>query len=124
MADEISLTVQLNYANGDAKLLVNPGAIKITQSTLGLHAPIVTVNSSVEEDLAIGDIGTLGLLTLRNTDPTNYVTYGTKTSTGGMLAFGRIEASEVATLRLEPGTTVRWQANTAAVKVQVWLLED
>ncbi len=124
MADEISLTVQLNYKNGNAEALVNYGTIKITQATLGLHAPIVTVNSSVEEDLAIGDIGTLGLLTMRNTDPANFVTYGTKTSTGGMLAFGRIEAGEVMSMRLEPGTTMRWQANGGAVKVQVWLLED
>lgn len=126
MADELTVTLQVQYENGSAKVLINPGSINVTQTTQGLHAPIVTVNTTAEEDMAVGDIGTEGWLVMRNLDPTNYVTYGTKNTTGDntMIAFGRIEAGEVMAARIEPGKTLRWQANTAAVKVQTWLFED
>jgi hypothetical protein len=121
MADEISLTVQFNYANGSAKVLVNPGAIKRDQAAVGLWAPIVTV-AATEEDLLPVDISTLGYIVLLNLDPTNFVTYGAKDTT--MKALGRLEAGDIAVLRLEPGITLRWIADTAPVQVQVWLFED
>ena len=76
-----------------------------------------------EEDLSVGDVGTVGWLFLRNLDSSNYVVFGPK-SGGAMVAFGRLKAGEVAALRVSSGVTLRWQANTAAVKVQVILLED
>lgn len=122
MAGTIGLTIQTNYENGNASLLFNPGTVSISQTNQGYHSPVVTVNSSAEEDFAIGDVGTNGVLTMRNLDVTNYVTYGPKDTT--MTAFGRIEAGEVVAMRLEPGVTMRWQANTAACNVQVTLYED
>jgi hypothetical protein len=95
---------------------------EITQAAQGAHSPVVSVET-VEEDLPIGDITTLGWLYLRNLDTTNYVTYGPK-SGGAMVAFGRIKPGEPALMRLEPGITLRWVANTAAVKIQVKLFQD
>ena len=120
MADELKVTITANLENGEDKQTWNHGQDKITQAAIGGHGGIVSVGTS-EEDLAIGDVGTLGWLFLRNLG-VNYVTYGPKDTT--MKAFGRLEAGEEAALRLEPGITLRWQANTAAVKVKVWLLED
>lgn len=122
MADEIKLTIQGSLTNGKLSETFAPGQISITQTTQGSHGSTVSVGTS-EEDLSVGDISTLGLLFLRNLDSTNYVTYGPK-SAGAMVAMGRIKAGEVAALRLEPGITLRWQANTAAVKVKVLLLES
>jgi hypothetical protein len=121
MANELKITLQAALTNGAHKETFAPTQASITQNTVGAHAPVVTVGTS-EEDLGIGDITTLGWLFLQNLDATNYVTYGPKDTT--MKAFGRLEAGEFACLRLEPGITLRWQANTAPVKVKVLLLED
>lgn len=85
--------------------------------TQGFHGPVVTVSTS-EEDLSLGDIATNGYIYLKNLDSSNYVTYGPK-SAGAMIPFGRLSAGKTTLLRLDAGVTLRWQANTAAVKVLV-----
>jgi hypothetical protein len=123
MANEITLTLKGLVVNGYLRSEFNPGALQFTQTTIGGHFPIVSVGTS-EEDFDTGDVGiaNAGILMMRNLDTTNYVTYGPK-SGGVMVAFGRIKAGEPAAFRLEPSITMRWIANTAAVKVQVWLLQ-
>lgn len=121
MANELQLAISATLTNGYLSEVFNPGTIQVTQTTLGSYAPVVSVGTS-EEDMLAGDVGTLGYLFIRNLDAANYVTYGPK-SGGAMVAFGRIKAGEAAAIRLEPGITLRWQANTAAVKVKVLLLE-
>jgi len=122
MANEIQVTANVAVVNGNFRQTFAPGTLQITQTAQGAYSPIVSVGTS-EEDLSIGDIGTLGWLCLRNLDTTNYVQWGPK-SAGSMVAAGRIKAGEIAILRLEPGITLRWIANTAACKVQVMLLEN
>lgn len=120
MANEITLNLSLAVTNGKMKQRFEPGAISVTQSAAEAYAPVVSVGTS-EEDLPVGDVATVGFLCVQNLDATNYVTYGPK-SGGSMVAFGRIKPGEVAILRLEPGVTLRWVANTGAVKVQTLLL--
>lgn len=124
MSDELKVTVQTVLANGFFKDQFNPGQVAITQNAIGGHRPIVVVGTS-EEDVAVGDVGTLGYCVLRSLEPAggNYVQWGPK-SAGSMVAVGRLKPGEVAVLRLEPGITLRWVANTAAVKVDVRLYED
>lgn len=121
MANEIKISISATLTNGLLSDSFNTGQLSITQATLGAHTPVVTVGTS-EEDLAVGDISTLGFLLIRNLDSANYVTYGPKSS-GSMVAFGRIRAGEAAVIRLEPGITLTWQANTAPVKVLTKLWE-
>lgn len=123
MANELQLNVYASITNGNYKATFDANSQQITQTTLGGHAPVWIVGSGAEEDLAIGDVSTLGWLFMRNLDSANYVTYGPK-SGGSMVAFGRIKAGEAIAIRLEPGITLRAQANTAPVKVQVLLLES
>ena len=122
MANEIQTTLNVAVVNGNFRQTFAPGTIQITQAAQGAYSPIVSVGTS-EEDLTTGDIGTLGILCLRNLDATNYVQWGPK-SAGTMVVAGRVKPGEVAYLRLEPGVTLRWIANTAAVKMQVMLLEN
>lgn len=117
MADEIQITLGVTYANGRLADTVTSATTKVTQTTMGFHAPVVSVGTS-EEDLSLGDIGTNGFVYLKNLDSANYVKYGPK-SGGSMVEFGRLKAGEVAILRLAPGVTWRWVADTAAVKVLV-----
>lgn len=122
MASELTVTIQATLINGGYKETVNPGQQSITQAAIGGYGGVVSVGTS-EEDLSTGDVSTLGWLFITNLDSTNYVIYGPK-SGGSMVSFGRIEAGETHAVRLNPGVTLRWQANTAAVKVKVLLLED
>lgn len=121
MANELKISLSATLNNGFLQESFSPGSLSVDQAVRGSHASTVSVGTS-EEDLPVGDVATLGYLFLRNIDTTNYVTYGPK-SGGSMVAFGRIRAGEVAMIRLEPGITLRWIANTAAVKVKALLLE-
>lgn len=122
MAGTLQLTLTGKLTNGKLKHTLEAETLAITQTTGRLHAPVVTVGTS-EEDLSVGDVGTLGWLYMKNLDSTNYVTWGPK-SGGAMVGVGRLKAGETALLRLEPGITIRWAANTAAVDVQVVLFND
>jgi hypothetical protein len=122
MANEITLNLSWTLTKSNHKDSFQPGTKSITQTGVGAHCPVVSVGTS-EEDLTVGDISTLGWLTLQNLDATNYVQWGPK-SGGAMVAVGRLKPGEIAHLRLEPGITLRWIANTGACKVLVKLLED
>lgn len=123
MANEIKVTLSVTIANGEYNEKISDGQNSITQAAIGEAGGVVSVGSGAEEDLVTTDISTLGCVYLKNLDSTNYVTYGPK-SGGVMVAFGRIKAGEEQWLRLEPGITWRWQANTAAVKVKIRVLEN
>ena len=123
MAGTVTLKVLATILNGShSEVFGSSNNITIVQDAIGAHAPVVTVGFAAEEDMPIGDVSVLGWLFLKNLDSTNFVTYGPKDTT--MKAFGRIEPGEYAALRLEPGITLRWQADTADVQVKVLLLED
>jgi len=122
MADEITVTARLDITNGYMKRSFAPGALKFDQTSIGSNWFTWSVGFAAEEDLTLTDITTEGWCVMRNTDTANYVTYGPKSGT--MVAWGRIEAGEVAMCRLEPGITIRAQANTAAVDLDILILED
>jgi hypothetical protein len=121
MANEISLNVSLTLTNGYQKESISPGQILITQAAIGRAGGIFSIGTS-EEDLTLPDISTLGYAYFRNLDTTNFVDFGPK-SGGSMVAFCRLKAGEVGCLRLTPGITIRCKADTAAVKLDVRVLE-
>tara|TARA_B100000029_G_scaffold501774_1_gene575883 strand:- start:754 stop:1122 length:369 start_codon:yes stop_codon:yes gene_type:complete len=122
MAEEIAITILAKVENGNFKDRVDHGQLKHDQAAIGAHAAVVKVGTS-EEDVSTGDISTLGWCLMRNLDTTNYVTYGPK-SGAAMVGMGRLEAGEVHAVRLEPGITLRWVANTAECKVDLRVYED
>lgn len=123
MADEIKLRIKLSCENGYLKELFDPGEISITQTTANAHCPVIDVGTS-EEVISFGDISSanVGLVAFRNLDTTNYVRLG-PTSGGAMVPMIRILAGETEVFRLEPSVTLRAQANGAAVKLQMKLLQ-
>lgn len=122
MANEISVTTKLTLTNVAYKETFDPGVIRVTQSAIGGHAPVLSIGTS-EEVISAGDVTTLGWLCLQNLDTTNYVEVGPE-SGGALVGFLRLKAGESAMMRLKPGITIRAQANTAAVKVKMLLLQD
>lgn len=122
MAGTLSLKIYGTLVNGEQSLAFGSNtADSVVQTGQGTHAGVAVVGTS-EEDLGIGDISTLGYLYIKNLDSTNFITYGPK-SGGVMIDFGRLRAGEHAVIRLEPGITLRWVADTANVKVEFLLME-
>jgi hypothetical protein len=121
MADEITIQLFAQLVNGLLKDTFAPGQITPNQTTQGMHSAVVVVGFAAEEDLTIGDVATAGWIILHNLDSTNFVTYGPKPAT--MEAFGKLNAGEFALFYLASGVTLRWQANTANVKVKVHIWE-
>lgn len=122
MANEITATVNVTTVNGSFRQAFQPATKQITQSAIGGHITVWNVGTS-EEDLATGDVSTLGVMGLLNTDSTNYVQIGPK-SGGAMVAAMRLKPGEPNFIRCEPGITWTAKANTAACKVLVWLMEN
>ena len=122
MANELSLQVSLSLLNGNLKLSENDSITIDQASALGGNPGTVSVGTS-EEVVALGDIVTLGYCFIKNLDATNYVTYGPEAA-GAMAAMGRLKAGEFTILRLEPGITLRAQANTASCDVRFNVLSD
>lgn len=119
MANEIKTSFSLNVENGNFKPGSFSHSININQAAIGGLASVQTINTSATEALTTGDISTLGTIYLRNTDSTNFVTFGT--SIGQIF---KLKAGEWAWARIKPGSTVYAQADTAAVKLYYQIYED
>ena len=124
MANEISLSITFNLANGSHTEKITTGTINVDQSAVGGSVPGVVSIGTSEEDVDLSELSTLGWLYMRNLDTTNYVSYGKKDGSNNMQAIGRMEAGEPCLFRLEPGATLRMQANTAACNVLIKAFEN
>lgn len=126
MSNEIKLICQMLYSKGLADKKFQPNQIQLDQTTQGAHCPIVTVNSSAYELIPKGDVGTPGIFVGRNLDTSNYVTVAVTTSSGSTAVhpFAKIEAKEPFLFRWANSMHLKWKANSAAVKIDMQLLED
>ena len=82
----------------------------------------VTINTT-ETTIPTTGITTLGYCWIKNLDPTNYFDIGPD-SGGSLVPWLRVKPGEEQTFRLKPGVTFKAQANTAACKAQVHILEN
>lgn len=121
MANEITLTSKMSVSKGNFVTALEVSGLKRTQDAIGATQGVLSIGTS-EETISAGDVGTLGYAMFRNLDETNYVDIGPDST--GLVGFIRLEPGDVAMLRLKPGITIKAQANTAAVKLQVLILED
>lgn len=118
MADEISIVVSMSFDKGGAKAERSESlSVDVTGDAFTHEIQEV---GTTEEELAQGaDLGTPGYIFVKNLDATNYVEVG---STTGVYDI-RLKAGEVALYR-HNSATIYAKANTAACKVEYWLIED
>ena len=122
MADELAIQIAMRLQNGSLNINHNE-SISVDQTNARGGVPgTVTVGTS-EEVISTGDITTLGYAFIINLDSTNYVRFGPE-SGGAMVPFLRLKPGEFDILRLEPGITIRGQANTADVDCFISILDD
>jgi hypothetical protein len=118
MADEITVYTSLRLDNLAVQRGPYQRTVTATQSTARANGPATwAVGFAAEEDYSFGDV-TPGYIELFNADSTNYVDVGMSDG-GTMKALIRLMPGDVAVFRIKPSTTLRGQANTAAVNVEV-----
>lgn len=125
MADELKYTLNVTHVNGDLKVSYASGQVGVDQTTKGAYSNVQVVGTS-EEAIATGaDLTAFGYCLLVNLDASNYVEFGPDSggSGGTMVAIGKLNAGEHAWLRLKPGITLKAQANGAAVRLLVTILD-
>jgi hypothetical protein len=123
VANEIKMTLGVNYANGQLTDALATVQNNYTQNVPGLHKTTVTV-AVTESALDLSALATPGWVILQNLDPTNYVRYG-PASAGAMVPFARLLPGEKHALRLGPaGISLRWISNAAPVQVLVTAYND
>jgi hypothetical protein len=124
MANEITVTARIQVRNGALIDDFSPGNDQVTQTTIGQDSHIQSIGFAAEEVVTVAaDVATLGVFGFKNLDDTNYVEIGPE-SAGAMVGFLKLKAGEVAIGRFKTGIVIRAQANTAAVKLQTWVLND
>ena len=117
MANEITVSGTLSYSKSTARASLS-GSLRADQ-TGDHYVQAVQDVGLVEENIAKGDIGTIGWCAFRNNDTTNFVELGATTG--------------VYTLKLGPGEfhgPLRWnstavfaKADTGSCKVEYLLIE-
>jgi len=125
MSDEIKLNINAVVENDNFKWDFRPGQLKVDQSTARRGGHAQTIGIAADEVLDIGDVSTEGYCFLRNLDDTNYITWGPQNgTTSDMEPCGKLKAGEIAVFRIEPGTVLMAMSDTAAVDLDVTVLED
>lgn len=118
MAGTVITNLTVRNTNGILDETFAPSAETITQATLGVHATVWNVGTSVET-LSLGDLTNCGQLCFQNLDDTNYVEIGSVVATS-LMKFCQLKPYEIATFPLSSATTIGGIANTAAVNVKVF----
>jgi len=125
MSDEVKVTASLEIIN-DTFRLEKTGRTTLTfdQTTKGGGVPGTITIPAADTVVDLSDLGTEGWLWMKNLDATNYVSWGPDNGSSAIAKVGRLEAGEPALFRLEPGLTLRMQANVAPCQVQILACED
>lgn len=122
MANEVMLTAKLKCLNGDLKIERDVTSLLIDQAVQGQYHNVQLITFAGEVDIVIGTMTNYGVCFLRNLDQTNYIKVGKKVA-GVMEASMRLRKRQPALFPLEPGITLRAQANTADCRLEVIVLE-
>lgn len=120
MANESTISITVQHRG---HMLINHTNVNVDQATRGRSGGVMNVTTG-GISLDVGAVGTPGLLSLRNLDPSNYVQWGPDNA-GTMKVCGRLNPNgEPQLFRLDPSTTFKLQANGATCKVEFELLEN
>lgn len=122
MANEITLTLDFQLVKDELTKTISDRRRRFDQAGVGAFDAVLDIGTS-EETITLTDITTEGWAYFKNLDDTNFVTWGPDST--GLVPMGRMNPGESAgPLRIEPGIAISMQADTAACRVRVMVLED
>lgn len=125
MADEITITMNISVKNGNFTYDRNLRLV-IDQANVGGANPGKVNVGTTSEAISLPDITSAGWCYVQNLDATNFVNWGAAESGSAsiMASVGKLKPGEAALFRMDPSTTLRMQADTAACDVLVHVFED
>lgn len=118
MANEYTVNINLNFAKGNVRESVAPGALTFTVSGTKIVRAVQSIGTT-DEALGQGEITSPGFIYIRNNDTTNYVEVGVD----GTNYVAKLKPGEIAFFRVD-GAAIHAKANTAACSVEYFLTED
>lgn len=123
MPNEITVNVSLGVKNGFLSQSLTPGTILVNMTGTTATGGAQDIGTSTNaEAISMNDVSSAGYAFFRNTDTTNYVDIGSGTGTN-FAAVVRLKAGEAGVFRLGTNAPTA-RANTAAVKLQYFILAD
>ena len=123
MSSEIQVYAGLSCKNGNFTFpRVGDLPAFVNQSAVGGAVPGFQVIGTSAETVSTTDLATPGWCYAKNLDSTNYVELGPDSS--GFVPFIKLKPGEQTVFRLASGVTFKAKANTAAVKLQIYVFED
>lgn len=123
MPNEITVNVSLGVKNGFLSQSLTPGTILVTMTGTTATGGAQDIGTSTNaETISMNDVSSAGYAFFRNTDTTNYLDIGSGTGTN-FAAVVRLKAGEAGVFRLGTNSPTA-RANTAAVKLQYFILAD
>ena len=126
MADEIEVNIGLilNRPSSTQRLERKFSRTKFDQTgTNDIHAT-QSIGFAASEAIVVTDIGTLGYALFMNRDATNFVEIG-DVPVATFVPFVKLKPGEFAVMRLSDSITLlSAQADTAAVDLESWIIED
>lgn len=123
MPNEITVNVSLGVKNGFLSQSLNPGTVLVNMTGTTAAGGAQEIGTSTNaEAISMNDVSSAGYAFFRNTDTTNYVDIGSGTGTN-FAAVVRLKAGEAGVFRLGTNAPTA-RANTAAVKLQYFILAD
>lgn len=118
MANEITVAVSLQVANGLLADRRNLPRLQVDQTTAATSAGTQSIGTT-HEVIALGGVTTAGYVYIRNIDETNFVEVGVDVAAAFVPSI-KLLAGQVALF--PAGATLYAKANTAAVKIDVLIL--
>lgn len=119
MANEITLSIALSFLKGGRKAEMLSLGQLLTMTGTDYVLGTQTIGTSAEA-IAKNDIGTCGLIGIKNLDATNYVTI--RDGSGGADVV-KVKPGEVQVFRLATNSPYAI-ANSAPVEIEYLLIED
>ena len=123
MADEITITSNLQCTNGGFSFATREGSVRVDQAVAGGGGPGTVTITTSDAAVSLGSFTAKGYCFIKNLDSTNYVEFGPE-SGGAIVKMFRLNAGESCLFRFVSSATLRAQANTASVKCYIAVLEN
>lgn len=117
MADEITITSNMELSNGAVVYQPQTQQFTADQSTAEIIINVQTIGTSAEA-VELGDIATPGWARFHNLDPTNFVQVGVDDG-GGFVPFMKVLPGEIqGPVRIDPTHTLQAKADTGSCKLK------
>jgi hypothetical protein len=124
MSDEIRVQIAFSADKGSLSIAKSySDDVDLAAAAPNMAGGTQAIGFAAHEAIALGDVATNGWAFFRNLDATNFVEIGLDVG-ATFYPLVRLNAGEAAVLRLAQGVAPYAQADTGAVVLEKWILDN